>query len=222
MKLQVKICGITKAEQGRAIAQLGATALGFMCVEESPRYITPEHIRAIVAELPLDAATGTWTVDRIGVFVDRTLDSICQTVHVANLNGVQLHGSESPEFCQQLRQHLPKVQIIKALRVRSIATLEHVKNYTTCVDSVLLDAYHPTLAGGTGQTLDWTALRQQQPTSPWFLAGGLTPDNVLDALSQVSPTGIDLSSGVERAPGDKKLEAIARLFSQLEAWKYSS
>jgi phosphoribosylanthranilate isomerase len=84
------------------------------------------------------------------------------------------------------------------------------------VDTLLLDAYHPGQLGGTGQPLDWAALQQFSPLCPWFLAGGLTPDNILDALKQVNPTGIDLSSGVERSPGDKDLTKVARLFEQLQ------
>ena len=87
--------------------------------------------------------------------------------------------------------------------------------YTTCVDTLLLDAYHPQQLGGTGKTLDWTLLQQFNPSCPWFLAGGLTPDNIVEALSQVKPSGIDLSSGVESAPGDKDLDKVAKLFKKL-------
>ena len=90
-------------------------------------------------------------------------------------------------------------------------------SYQKLVHTLLLDAYHPDLIGGTGKTLDWKALEQFQPACPWFLAGGLTPDNVLQALSLVGPQGIDLSSGVERAPGDKDLAQVARLFEQLRS-----
>jgi phosphoribosylanthranilate isomerase len=154
-------------------------------------------------------------IDRIGVFVNTSWDKICQTVAAAGLTGVQLHGDESPEFCHQLRSFLPNVEIIKALRVRSLQELAQAAVYTRRVDMLLLDAYHPQQLGGTGKTLDWVALQQFQPSSPWLLAGGLTPDNVLEALNQVHPNGIDLSSGVERAPGDKDLTKVAQLFKQL-------
>lgn len=206
--MRIKICGITKPQQGKAIAHLGATALGFICVPASPRYVTPEKIRAVVEQLPE-------SVDRIGVFVNSSWEEICQTVAAAGLTGVQLHGNESPEVCHQLRQLLPNVEIIKALRVASSQTLDLADVYTSWVDTLLLDAYHPQQLGGTGKTLDWTNLRQFSPSCPWLLAGGLTPDNVLDALSQVSPSGIDLSSGVERTPGDKDLDKVAQLFEHL-------
>jgi phosphoribosylanthranilate isomerase len=220
MGLRVKICGITKPEQGQAIAQLGATALGFICVPKTPRYVTPEQIAAIVAELPIFGETGQREIgqpicDRIGVFVDEDLAVICQTVAVGNLTGVQLHGSETPEFCDRLRAALPSIEILKALRIRSTEALALAQHYQTHVDTLLLDAYHPSLAGGTGNTLDWRSLQTFQPQCPWLLAGGLTPDNILTALSQLHPSGIDLSSGVEQSPGNKNLEQVARLFAQL-------
>ncbi len=206
--MRIKICGIIQPEQGKAIATLGATALGFICVPATPRYVTPEQIQAVVEQLPEN-------IDRIGVFANSSREEICQTVKVG-LTGVQLHGDESPEFCYQLRQSLPDVEIIKALRVKSLEALEQASDYTNCVNTLLLDAYHPHQLGGTGKTLDWSKLRFQ-PDCPWLLSGGLTPDNVLDALSQVNPNGIDLSSGIERAPGDKDLTKVAALFEQLRA-----
>lgn len=207
--MRVKICGITKPQQGKAIATLGATALGFICVPDSPRYVRPEQILAVVEHLPEN-------IDRIGVFANTSRDEICQTVAAAELTGVQLHGDESPEFCHALRSFLPNVEIIKALRVRSSQALAQTDVYTDSVDTLLLDAYHPQQLGGTGKTLDWATLQQFQPTSSWLLAGGLTPDNVLEALNHVHPNGIDLSSGVERAPGDKDLTKVAQLFEQLK------
>ncbi len=126
-----------------------------------------------------------------------------------------MHGDESPEFCQQLRDLLPGVEIIKALRIRTATDFDKTAIYNLFVDTLLLDAYHPQQLGGTGKTLDWQLLQNFQPSRPWFLAGGLTPYNILEALSQVKPTGIDLSSGVERAPGDKDLQKVAQLFEKL-------
>ena len=206
--MRVKICGITQPEQGKAIAQLGASALGFICVPASVRYVTPNQIRAVVENLPE-------RVDRIGVFANTRREEICQTVTTSGLTAVQLHGDESPEFCHQLRQSLPNVEIIKALRVRSSQALAQANIYSGWVDTLLLDAYHPQMLGGTGKTLDWATLKQFRPKCPWLLAGGLTPNNVLDALKQVNPSGIDLSSGVEFTPGDKDLAKVAQLFVQL-------
>jgi phosphoribosylanthranilate isomerase len=208
--MRVKICGITKPEQGQAIAQLGATALGFICVQASPRYVTPRQIRAVVEQLVMP-------VDRVGVFANASVEEICKIVTDTELSAVQLHGSESPEFCQKLRQSLPGVEILKALRVKTPDCLNQATAYASCVDTLLLDGYHPQLLGGTGKTLDWVTLRQFRPSCPWLLAGGLTPDNVLDALNGLQPSGIDLSSGVERSPGDKDLDKVALLFERVRS-----
>jgi phosphoribosylanthranilate isomerase len=206
--MRVKICGITQPQQSVAIASLGATALGFICVPSSPRYVTTSQIRAAVAPLPKN-------IDKIGVFANASIDEIKQTVVDSGLTGVQLHGDESPDFCYHLGESLTNIEIIKALRIHSFDHLETTSDYIKHVDALLLDAYDPQQLGGTGKTLDWTMLQQFNPSCPWFLAGGLTADNILEALSQVNPSGIDLSSGVERAPGDKDLDKVALLFQQL-------
>ena len=209
MKIRVKICGITQPEQSLAITSLGATALGFICVPSSPRYVSIAQIQAAIAPI-------TPNIDKIGVFANTTISEITQIVKKSRLTGVQLHGDETPEFCHQLRQSLSQVEIIKAIRVRSLEHLQTTIHYTDYVDTLLLDAYHPQHLGGTGQTLDWLMLNQEfSPSLPWFLAGGLTPDNILTALSQINPHGIDLSSGVEHSPGNKDLDKVALLFQNL-------
>lgn len=206
--MRVKICGITRAEQGCAIAQLGATALGFICVPSSGRYIPLDALRELTRALPT-------RVDRIGVFADASIAEICHAVATAGLTGVQLHGKESPDFCRELRQALPEIELIKALKIKTPESLAAAETYLDCTDTLLLDAYHPQQLGGTGQTLDWGAIAAFNPPLPWFLAGGLNPDNITQALRQVKPNGIDLSSGVELSPGDKDLTRVAQLFERL-------
>lgn len=206
--MRVKICGITQPKQSVAIANLGATALGFICVPSSPRYVTIEQIQGAVGQLPKN-------VDIIGVFANSSIAEISQTVKDSGLTGVQLHGDESPEFCSLLGETLGNIEIIKALRVRSFEDLNLAANYTKYIDTLLLDAYHPQQLGGTGHTLDWEMLQNFEPSCPWLLAGGLTPDNVVAAVNQVKPDGIDLSSGVEVKPGDKDLDKVALLFKKL-------
>jgi len=213
--MQVKICGITQAGQAQAIAHLGATALGFICVPASPRYVTMHQIGAIAAGLQAD--TETRHVERIGVFVDASADHIRQVVTQGHLSGIQLHGSEPPEMAQALKQAMPHIKVIKAFRVRSPESLSAVERYDHHVDALLLDAFAPQAHGGTGQTLDWTTLGSFQPESPWFLAGGLTPANIAQALHHLHPDGIDLSSGVEQAPGQKDLRKVTQLFRNLAA-----
>jgi phosphoribosylanthranilate isomerase len=211
--MRVKICGIIQPQQATAIASLGATALGFICVPTSPRYVTVGQIQSVLAQL----AQLSPKVDKIGVFANSTVDQISQIVLASGLTGIQLHGDESPDFCYQLRQVLPEQEMIKAIRIRSWENLRQTDNYLGYVDSLLLDAYHPQQLGGTGQTLDWQLLRDFHPNLPWFLAGGLTPNNVLAALSQIDPDGIDLSSGVERSPGNKDLAQVALLLKRVRA-----
>lgn len=201
--MRIKICGLTQTDQAVAIATMGASVLGFICVEQSPRYVTPEAIRVIVQELP--------PIDRFGVFANAPLDLIKRTVDIGHLNGIQLHGQETPNECQQVRLAMPQVELIKALRIRSPKDLEQVSHYAASVDTFLLDAYHPHQLGGTGHTLDWKTLQTFHPEKPWFLAGGLRPDNVTEALSILFPDGIDLSSGVEVAPGNKDLTKVQQL-----------
>ncbi|MBW4658488.1 MAG: phosphoribosylanthranilate isomerase [Drouetiella hepatica Uher 2000/2452] len=214
--MRIKICGITQPDQGRSIAQLGATALGFICVRQSSRYVTPEQIRAVVENLP------TSPIDRVGVFVDAAIEEIVGTAAIGQLSAVQLHGSESPQFCRKLREALPHTEIIKALRVQSAETLQQTQSYEGAIDALLLDAFDPQAShagmyGGTGRTLDWLSLKHFRPFCPWLLAGGITPDNVLEAVSQIHPDGIDVSSGVEKSAGDKDLAKVTRLLHQLQS-----
>jgi phosphoribosylanthranilate isomerase len=206
--MRIKICGITTVEQGIAIARMGATDLGFICVPSSPRYLSLSKLHPLVAELASEANT-------VGVFADFSVATIAHVVALTNLDTVQLHGTESVEFCQELRQALPETEIIKAWRVRSSSNLDSIQTYSQVVDGLLLDAYHPDALGGTGQTLDWQQLCAFKPSIPWLLAGGLNPDNIDMALSQLHPDGIDLSSGLEVSPGNKNLALVDRLFTNL-------
>jgi phosphoribosylanthranilate isomerase len=205
---RVKICGITQLAQAQAIVALGADALGFICVPASPRYVTPVQIRTIKLSP---------TVSKIGVFMDADVDEVVQVSRTGNLTAIQLHGVETAEVCGELRDRLPGIELIKAFRVRTAWELEMAADYAENVDWLLLDAYHPEMGGGSGKTLDWTTLQSFKPSKPWFLAGGLRSDNIATALSLVHPQGIDLSSGVEIAPGNKDLNAVKQLFATLKA-----
>lgn len=209
--MRVKICGITQAEQAIAIARHGATHLGFVCVPQSPRYISAAALADITQALN---AAGV-AVKTVGVFADAPLTEICTVARQANLSHLQLHGQETPEQCQTLQAELPGIALIKAIRVRTNADLARAETYTPHVEALLLDAYHPQQLGGTGLTLDWDALGAFKPACPWLLAGGLTPENVPTALSTLRPDGIDLSSGVEQHPGVKDLALVEQLFDQL-------
>jgi phosphoribosylanthranilate isomerase len=210
--MYIKICGLTKTDQAQAIAQMGVNAIGFICVSSSPRYITTSAIAQITTSLIPDYPT----LDLIGVFLNASTEEICQIVKEGGLNGVQLHGDESPEFCREVRSHLDQLQpniksnikLIKALRVKDQAGLEQAQRYSDVVDVILLDAYDPQMAGGTGKTIDWQMLRDFRPQCDWWLAGGLSPENVEQAIALVCPSGLDVSSGVERSAGDKDLSKV--------------
>jgi phosphoribosylanthranilate isomerase len=207
--MYVKICGITKSEQAVEIAEMGIDALGFICVPNTPRYIDLDQILLITNVLPA-------SVDRVGVFLDASMAEICQVIQSTGLNCVQLHGGESPEFCQVFKFTIPNVKLIKALRIRSKETLEQVDNYCTWVDAILLDAYDPKLAGGTGKPINWEILSNFRPSCPWWLAGGLSPDNVAIALQHLQPDGIDVSSGVEISPGNKDIDRVRQLLGAVK------
>jgi phosphoribosylanthranilate isomerase len=204
--MRVKICGITQAGQAIAISQLGITTLGFICVPASERYISPTNLGNLLPQLPTNLST-------VGVFANENLDTISQIVGSTGLTAVQLHGDESPQFCHLIRQALPQIELIKAFRLKNTADLVKIPDYYPHIDTILLDAYHPLRLGGTGKTLDWETLTQFTPPLPWLLAGGLSPQNIAQALQQLNPDGVDLSSGVERKPGDKDLELVRQLLA---------
>jgi phosphoribosylanthranilate isomerase len=209
--MQVKICGLKSPQQSQAIAALGFRIFGFICVEASPRYVTPAQIQQV-----LNALVTLEDITAIGVFANVNLSQLATVLNKTSLTGIQLHGDETPEFCQQVKQHFPKHQVIKALRLRQVEDLKLAEPYFDRVDGLLLDAYHPQQLGGTGQTLPWQHLQAFYPPIPWWLAGGLTPANLPQALTTLQPDGIDLSSGLELAPADKDIAKVQQLRHQLE------
>lgn len=208
VNIAVKICGLTLPEQAIAIAEMGVSALGFITVPHSPRYVPPAMIAEICRQLPSSVLT-------VAVVANLDLAVLVNLVTTTGVQALQLHGSESPEFCQQVRCALPNIVLIKALRVRSAATLGEIPTYAPIVDRILLDAYHPQQLGGTGQPFDWTLLKELRVPCPWWLAGGITPENCRQAIAQTQPQGIDLASGVESRPGVKDLGRVAALLSNL-------
>jgi phosphoribosylanthranilate isomerase len=188
-RARVKICGITRLEDARAAALLGADAVGFIFWKPSSRYRSPEDVRAILTKLPSFVAS-------VGVFVDAPLDEIKDAVARSGVDTIQLHGDEPPDLCAALGSP----RIIKAFRVDGEASLEAPDAYD--VSAILLDG---PLAGarGGGRTFDWSILRGRTFRAPLLIAGGLTPENVGDAVRSIRPYGVDVSSGVE-APGGLK------------------
>lgn len=202
--MRLKICGITNVSQGLAIANLGVKNLGFIYVSSSPRYVSKEVIKEIVSSL-------NENVKKIGVVVNLSVSEIDQLVTETGLNGIQLHGEETPQFCQEVKQLLPQIELIKALRIKNLDSLQESKIYNHCVDTLLLDAYSPNAHGGTGKTINLDLLTGFTSPLPWLLAGGLNQANIATALTYVKPNGIDLSSSVEISPGNKDLTKVAQI-----------
>jgi phosphoribosylanthranilate isomerase len=199
----VKICGITRVEDADAAVAAGARALGFVFWPESPRYIDPYRARAVIATLPP-------FVTPVGLFVNQPLEYIRGVASLARLGAVQLHGDESVAFAEAIRN-----PVIKALTLR-----DRFNDWPTRA-RVLLDAHDPAQRGGTGRPIDWDAAAIVAAARPILLAGGLTPDNVTEAVARVRPFGIDVSSGVERSPGIKDHGKIAALFEALHEHVHS-
>ncbi len=193
--VQIKICGITNLEDALEAVAAGAHALGFNFYRRSPRFIEPAAVRKIVELLPMDLLT-------VGVFVNEAEpDTVVRIADEAGVGAVQLHGDESPDYCGALSGRL----VIKALRVGAGYVPEQAMRYP--VDAILLDAFDASDSGkrgGTGQTCDWTLARLTRELVPkLFLAGGLAPENVAEAIAAVGPYGVDAASGLEISPGRK-------------------
>ena len=200
MPVKVKICGLTNLPDGLAAAEAGADALGFVFYDQSSRLVTVEAAGAIIRALPP-------FIVKVGVFVNAPEDLVFRAISQCGLNLLQFHGDESPEYCLQFG-----LMSMKAFRIRDAASLQALPNYKT--DSWLLDAWAPDKLGGTGQKFNWDLdLAAQKFGRPIFLAGGLTPENVAEAVRQVRPYAVDVSSGVESAPGQKD-HAKLRAFIQ--------
>lgn len=199
----VKICGITNLEDALAALAAGADALGFNFYARSPRYVTAEAARAIIAGLPSTSLPSTSsTVLTVGVFVNEEVDVLAQTASAAGVSALQLHGSESPEYCKALAGRY----LIKAFAAGEQFAPETVLRYD--VDAILLDAFDSNAAGGvgggTGKLGDWSIARATSELFPkLFLAGGLSPENVGEAIECVRPYAVDACSRIESVPGRK-------------------
>ncbi len=199
--IKVKVCGITNAEDALAAVEAGADALGFIFYEKSPRYVVPAVAANIIAELPP-------LVTPVGVFVNEGLATVRSIMDTCGLAMAQLHGDENVSYCRELAR-----PAMKALRLRDRGSLLALAEYQGRggVRGFVLDTFSELSYGGTGQITDWGLAAEVAKSTPILLAGGLTPDNVTEAIRTVRPYGVDVSSGVESAPG-KKDHAKMRAF----------
>jgi phosphoribosylanthranilate isomerase len=198
--VRVKICGITNIEDALQAVAAGADALGFVFHPPSPRCVTVERAGAIIQELPPFIQT-------VGLFVNADLVLVNDTADRCGLDLIQLHGDEPPDYCDGVRR-----RVLKAFRVRDETSLEPVRGYQ--VAGFLLDAWSPEQYGGTGRTFNWEVAAEVQRYGPLVLAGGLTPENVRQAVELVQPFAVDVSSGVEAAPGKKDPEKVREFIAQ--------
>ncbi|WP_455374701.1 phosphoribosylanthranilate isomerase [Kaarinaea lacus] len=196
MRTRVKICGITRVQDAIAAVNSGADAIGLVFYEDSPRAISIENARAIVQKLPP-------FVSVVGLFVDPSPKDVAAVLHRVSLDLLQFHGNELPSECAAYSK--PYIKAIKVKEGDDIAA--QVSKYTTA-RGVLLDTYDPRLPGGTGRVFDWTKIPKKLD-KPLILAGGLTAENVWQAISKVRPFAVDVSGGVEAAKGIKDPEKIA-------------
>ncbi len=198
INIKVKICGITNMDDAQAAFDLGADMLGFNFYPESPRYIHPDEAVRIIRKLPT-------FLDSVGLFVNADLDAIKAVAETGYFNWIQLHGDETPDFCDRVQ--FANIRTIKAIRVSTEADVNKAGDFYTY--AVLLDAFCPDQYGGTGQQFDWQWIKNLPKRI--FLAGGITPDNVAKAIG-AGVYGIDICSGIESAPGQKDHDKMKRLF----------
>lgn len=195
MSLKIKICGITSAADARCAVDAGADALGFMFYEPSVRWVTPGQAAEILREVPSSVA-------RVGVFVNPTEDEVRRVLAETGIDTLQFHGEETPEFCRHFG-----LKVMKAFRMRDEGSLKALPAYAE--EAWLLDSFVPGQIGGTGAKFNWNlAIAAKRWGRAVWLAGGLTPENAAEAVRLVRPHGLDVSSGVECAPGKKDAKKV--------------
>jgi phosphoribosylanthranilate isomerase len=206
MQTRVKICGITRWEDARLSIDLGASAIGFNFYPPSPRSISPADAWSIIRRLPP-------FVEAVGVFVNWPPPVVAALARAVRLGSVQLHGAETPvEIAELKRTH----RVIKAVQVKRGFRTASLSRYRAA-DAILLDGFAPGLHGGTGRTLDWKVARAARQFGRIILAGGLTPENIAEAIRLAQPYAVDVASGVERRPGRKDPALLRALFDSIES-----
>ena len=198
--IPTKICGITNLDDANVAVENGASAIGFIFYEKSPRTISINNAKSISKHLPK-------TIARVGVFVNHEKDFINEAISEVPLDMIQLHSDETPDFCNQF-----DVPILKALRIKNEASLSVMDQYDVAV--FLLDTFSNDQYGGTGETFDWSVLNRKFKT-PIILSGGLNSENILNAIDAVNPSAVDVNSGVESSPGKKDFNKLKSLFKNL-------
>ncbi len=196
IRTRIKMCGITRKKDVKFALSQGIDALGFIFYEKSPRNVYPDFVKKVVKKLPP-------FVDGVGVFVDRDREEVEEIVEYCGLSHAQLHGKEDYKYCERVGRHASPCHVIKAFRVSESTKSSDFIPYSDVVHGFLLDSYSKGNAGGTGKTFDWDMVKQLDLNKPLILAGGLSPQNIEEAILIVKPFGVDVNSGVEIEPGIK-------------------
>lgn len=205
MQVRVKICGITNLDDALAAVDSGADALGFVFFRESPRYISYDLAASIIMQLPP-------FITAVGVFVNEQRERIESASALTGISAIQLHGDEPPSLCTLSRP------VIKAIRVKSLDSLDPLIDYQGKVSTFLLDAYTPDVLGGSGTVFNWDIASYAKQFGRIILAGGLHPGNIADAVRQVAPYGVDVSSGVESGKGKKDHRQMKAFIEKAKGW----
>tara|TARA_Y100001978_G_scaffold106243_1_gene94907 strand:- start:92 stop:739 length:648 start_codon:yes stop_codon:yes gene_type:complete len=207
-KTLVKICGITSVDQALQIAELGADAIGVISVKESPRYVSPKIKEDIFRNLKKSFPY----IKRVSVVKNIPLESICINSFDFE-NVIQLHGDENLSYCKKLRSKFPQIEIWKAFRIKNREDTEVIESFSDFIDVVLLDSWNEKTYGGTGIRIESKYLEKLKFSKPWLLAGGISSDWLTEILTNIKPSGIDISSSIESAPGIKDLNKTKNLLS---------
>jgi phosphoribosylanthranilate isomerase len=205
---RVKLCGVTSLEDAGLCAEAGAWAIGMIFTEQSPRQVEV----ATAAEI---GAAMRRRVEVTGVFLNAPLDDVVELVDLCSLTMIQLHGDEGPSYCAEVG-HRTGVKVMKAARVRDRASVQALRAFRVGVDFHLLDAYAEDAHGGTGKTFSWELAKERGAGPPLVLSGGITPDNVAEAIASVRPFAVDSASGTEASPGVKDPAKVAALMRAVE------
>lgn len=208
-RTRIKVCGITTIEDAEEAIRCGVDGIGFIFAEKSPRYISPDKAKEIVANLPP-------FIHVVGVFVDADPVEVQEIIDYCGLTHVQLHGSEDVEYCTKLSQDAASpCRVIKAFRVGPHSKPGDFQPYENSVKGYLLDTFVDGQEGGTGRVFNWSVVDSLDIQQPIFLAGGLTPENIAEAIKTVRPFAVDVNSGVEDEPGKKNYQKIQEMVDQV-------
>ena len=202
-QVKVKVCGMTQLKDAAFAVQQGADAVGFIFYKKSPRSVNMKAVKEIISKLPP-------FVDTVGVFVNESADRVNKIAEYCGLDLVQLHGDESPAYCRKIRR-----RVVKAFRVIDLQSIKQLEKFP--VSGFLLDTFSENMHGGTGKVFDWNLAHPAKKVGPVILAGGLTPRNIRQAISQVRPYGVDVCSGVEKSPGIKDPEKVKAFLKNIRS-----